>query len=270
MKRVLIAILLATICQGADTDYKVYVLGETARLDNGKKCMDMKGNLLSGKAELQKPREDNTTIATLCIDGKAIEERGYDERGGLDYAKPLKNGKAEGVAKRFYRSGKLALESPYKNGKLEGVWRSFYESGKLAQETPYKNDKAEGIAKIFYESGELEQERPFKNGVRDGIVKTYYEDGKLKGEIQYKNGKRERLAKFFYENGELERKIMYKNGAQEGETKVFRENGEIWGVFTYKNDKLVSGVCYKANGEKTPLTKVELEDWRARSKINCE
>ncbi|MDR2905049.1 MAG: toxin-antitoxin system YwqK family antitoxin [Helicobacteraceae bacterium] len=220
----MIAVLLAAACQCADTDYKVYVEGETGRFDedNGK-CLDMKGNLLLGKAEVRDTlEEDGGMVGFLCMNGEQNEERGY------------------------YNSGALKYIEPYKNGKVEGVFKFFYESGKLKYGTPYKNGKAEGIEKSFYEIG------------------------KLKSEISYKNGKRERLAKFFYENGELERKIMYKNGAQEGETKVFRENGEIWGVFTYKNDKAISGVCHKTNGETRPFTKVELENWDNKLGGTCE
>ncbi|MDR2904864.1 MAG: toxin-antitoxin system YwqK family antitoxin [Helicobacteraceae bacterium] len=191
MKRVLIAILLAAICQSADTNYKVYVVGETARFDKGK-CLDMNGNLLPDKAEAQKLDEDDTalstTIGTLCVDGEAIEERGYYESGELAYIAPLKNGKREGIATYFYKSGKLLNEAPFKNGVKDGITKTYYESGELYYVKPYKNGKIEGVATYFYESGKFKSEIPYKNDVIDGIFKGYDEDGKLKQEIAYKNG----------------------------------------------------------------------------------
>ncbi|MDR2904882.1 MAG: hypothetical protein LBU73_02905 [Helicobacteraceae bacterium] len=99
MKRFLIAILLtaaallATACQNPNEDYKVYGVGETARFDNGK-CLDMKGNLLSGKAEVRAPNIlKDVTVVALCIDGEVIETRGYDKESGklLHTAKLVKD-----------------------------------------------------------------------------------------------------------------------------------------------------------------------------------
>ncbi|MDR2905662.1 MAG: toxin-antitoxin system YwqK family antitoxin [Helicobacteraceae bacterium] len=232
MKRILIAILLAAACQGADLDkMERFNKGEcaslfsltsfffkTACLDNGK-CMDMKGNLLSGKTEVQDTLKDGTKVVMSCIDGEANEERGYFDSGKLKYIALLKNGKREGIVKYFYENGKLGAEEPYKNGKIEGIAKFLDDSGKLQEETPYKND------------------------VKDGIGKFYDKDGKLKGERVYKNNRIE-------------------------EKKVFRENGTA--IFTYKNGKIISGVCYKANGEKVPFTKDELKNWDYRGKTPCD
>ncbi|MDR2904883.1 MAG: hypothetical protein LBU73_02910 [Helicobacteraceae bacterium] len=57
--------------------------------------------------------------------------------------------------------------------------------------------------------------------------------------------------KRFYESGKLKEECAWKNGAQEGESKVYMENGKIFGVFTYNNDKAISSVCHKTNGEKS-------------------
>ncbi|MDR2904471.1 MAG: toxin-antitoxin system YwqK family antitoxin [Helicobacteraceae bacterium] len=258
MKRVLIAILLATACQSASEDYKVYdldKLGETARIDDKGKCMDMDGNLLPDKAELKKwhtkyntflGRDYNNMIKTYCVDGEAIEERGYYESGGLDYTVPIKNGKYEGVKKHFGGSDKLITTTPYKNGVVDGIKKGYYESGKLYFERPYKNDVKDGIEKTYYENGRLGMEIPYKNDVKDGIEKTYYENGNLKQET------------------------AWKNDILEGEMKVFRENGTISTLVTYKNDKVISGVCYKTNGKKVPFTEAELENSRNRLNATCD
>ncbi|MDR2906179.1 MAG: hypothetical protein LBU73_09520 [Helicobacteraceae bacterium] len=132
MKKLLNAALLTAARQSADADYKVYIVGETARFDEGKgRYVDMDGNLLSGKAEVQDTLKDGRKIGTLCIDGEAIGARVY------------------------YRSGVLEAETPFKNGELEGVVKSFYESGILREEAPYKHGIPDGIVKNYYENGKL-------------------------------------------------------------------------------------------------------------------
>ncbi|MDR2904857.1 MAG: toxin-antitoxin system YwqK family antitoxin [Helicobacteraceae bacterium] len=248
MKRVLIAILLAAVCQSADTDYKIYIVGKTARFDkdNGK-CLDMDGNLLSGKAKLQWVNQYDAADEVFCIDGEANEGRGYyDKHDRLQYITLYKNGKLEEERRYYHKSGALQYITSYKNGKVEGAVKTFYENGKLEAEIPYTNGDRDGIDKFYYESGKLKQETAWKNGVIDGIGKSYYENGKLKQED------------------------TWKNGAREGETKLFRRNGAISAVFTYKNDKAISGVCHKTNGKKRPLTKAELDNLNNGLEVNCD
>ncbi|MDR2905586.1 MAG: toxin-antitoxin system YwqK family antitoxin [Helicobacteraceae bacterium] len=244
MKKILIAILLAAVCQSANADYenadyKVYVDGKTARFYKGN-CLDMKGNLLSGKAEVRDTLKDGTMFGTSCIDGKESGTRAY------------------------YKSGALKFEIAPKDANTEEM-RSYYESGALENIIPYKNGKSEGIVKGFYESGKLKSEMPYKNGDRDGISKVYYENGRLKEEIPMDG-----IGKIYYEDGNLEKEIAFKNGTKEGEMKVLRKNGTTWGIFTYKNDKAISGVCHLTNGQKAPFTEAELENWNNGFKINCE
>ncbi|MDR2905080.1 MAG: hypothetical protein LBU73_03900 [Helicobacteraceae bacterium] len=125
----------------------------------------------------------------------------------------------------------------------------YYKDGVRGSTVPLKNGKREGVKKTFYDynNGLLKEERPYKNGVTDGIVKTYdWYDGRLKQEV------------------------AWKNGAKEGEAKVFRENGKFFAVVTYKKDKAISGVCHLTNGQKVPLTGVELENWNRGGSITCD
>ncbi|MDR2904960.1 MAG: toxin-antitoxin system YwqK family antitoxin [Helicobacteraceae bacterium] len=277
MKRILIAVLLATALLATGCTIPHYA-GKTALYDDkNKKCLDMKGNLLSGKAELRGVFKDASPLEIFCVDGERIREREYrylstrrwiERRPSLVAERTYKNGELE-VGKSFYESevfesGALRSETPYKNGKREGLAKSFYdtpffERGALRSETPYKNGKREGVAKSFYENGRLEEEIPYKNDVADGIGKTYYESGKLNEEITWKNGKT------YY---------GIDSSIREGEKKVFREDGTIWGIFTYEKDKPISGVCYKINGEKRPFTEAELENlsknWNNWLKITCD
>ncbi|MDR2904403.1 MAG: toxin-antitoxin system YwqK family antitoxin [Helicobacteraceae bacterium] len=273
MKRVLIAILLAMTCQiinasqSADSDYKIYVVNKTARVDkeNGK-CMDMDGNLLPGKAEVRKPLRDGGIFGTLCIDGEATGERNYSEEGvlykaiepkdanateargyyyngELKYITPYKNGKLEGVAKYFFQSGEVEYETPYKNGKREGVAKHFYGKDTLLSETPYENDRENGISKSYYRSGKLLSEQTYKNGFKDGNKKFYYESGELEYEVPENYGMNgdEVIVKYFYKNGKLKEEIPYKgivipyrDIVVEGIGKTYYESGELQSEIPYK------------------------------------
>ncbi|MDR2905927.1 MAG: toxin-antitoxin system YwqK family antitoxin [Helicobacteraceae bacterium] len=273
MKRVLIAILLATMCQNASEDYsgkyEVYVLNKTARVD-GNKCVDMEGNLLPGKAKMVSLKDGSTitnvfymTYETLCVDGELLNGviREYDDKTGrLRYEIPYKNGKIEGVWKGFYKNGELWLEAQYKNNVREGIQKEYsLSTGELEFETSFKDDEMDGISKDYWSGGALQYIRTYKNGKQEGIEKFFSTSGELGSETPYKNGLKNGIEKsYYYESGKLERETAWKNGAKEGETKVFRENGEIWGVFTYKKGKAISGVCHKTNGEKAPLAESEL------------
>ena len=80
-------------------------------------------------------------------------------------------------------------EIPFKNGKINGIAKRYYESGALEGEHPHINGKENGIAKVYYESGALEGEHPYINDKMNGVVKIYYENGKLAGTSTYKNNK---------------------------------------------------------------------------------
>ncbi|MDR2904996.1 MAG: toxin-antitoxin system YwqK family antitoxin [Helicobacteraceae bacterium] len=290
MKRILIAVLLATAllatgCVSPEpqaseenpvsgyklylkvSGYKVYVIGETARFDKESgKCLDMKGNLLLGKAGLEGGRGH----VILCADGEITTEMDYHESGQLAGLTPYKNGVKHGISTSYDRFGSRRYEIPYKNGKIEGVKRTFDEYyGGPKEEIPYKNDVVDGIAKI-YESRRLKEETPFKNGIVDGISKAYYESGAPRYVIPFKNGVKDGIEKFYYENGKLSQESVWKNGAKEGETKLFRRNGAISAVVTHKKDKAISGVCHLTNGQKVPLTGVELENWNRGRSITCD
>ena len=103
-------------------------------------------------------------------------------------------------------------ERNYKDGKLEGLYRKYYESGALWSEANYKDwYKPEGLYKVYYESGALKSEANYKDGNREGLEKWYYESGALESEVNYKDGKREGLAISYLENGRVFAELYYSN-----------------------------------------------------------
>lgn len=153
-----------------------------------------------------------------------VEEKNYNENGGLESIIMYKDGRENGLKKEFNESGKLTSESIYKNGLRDGITKFFYDSGNLEIESNYNNGIPEG-SKVFYESGALKQEYNLKHLKYEGISKVFYESGALQVQVNFKDGKKEGIGKSYYESGALETKIVF------------------------KNDKALSGILYKENGK---------------------
>ncbi|HXB10459.1 MAG TPA: hypothetical protein VNZ45_00620 [Bacteroidia bacterium] len=88
----------------------------------------------------------------------------------------------------------------YNAGKATGLMRTYYKSGKLEADVFFIDGKQDGTAKGYYESGKLAFETPFDNGKRNGTFKGYYENGKIKMEAIYNNDKQV-MMKEYDENG---------------------------------------------------------------------
>jgi antitoxin component YwqK of YwqJK toxin-antitoxin module len=89
----------------------------------------------------------------------------------------------------------------YKAGKAQGLMRTYYKSGKLEAEVFFIDGKQDGTAKGYYENGKLAFINPFDNGKRNGTFKGYYENGKIKMEAIYNNDKQV-MMKEYDENGQ--------------------------------------------------------------------
>ncbi len=131
-----------------------------------------------------------------------------------------KAGKAVGIARDYYKSGKLWGETPYVNGNINGLRKMYDDNGVLILTDTVFADKENGIIKIFYLNGKLKIECPFINdtsnkqavisfephgaihsyqgaeptipygisGKLNGVLKIYNEDGSLKLKTTFLNG----------------------------------------------------------------------------------
>lgn len=136
-------------------------------------------------------------------------------------------GKKNGIAKEFYRNGKLKnlqhfindtlVDSSFfyhKNGNLyaiqlylknkkEGCWKYYNTEGKLHKENCYKNDVLDGTScEYTYRTGRLLIRFNFKEGSRDGKQEVYYNNGKPKYIVYYDGGKPCLGTEEWYESGE--------------------------------------------------------------------
>lgn len=129
-----------------------------------------------------------------------------------------KEGKPAGLAREYYKSGKLRSIIPYKNGAINGILKEYNESGELIKRDTIIDNFEKGVILVYYPGGQLKSEVPFVNdrtnsgnifyddkgfcthGMTNGVARSYYESGKLKGETAYTDGER-RAIKNYDENG---------------------------------------------------------------------
>ncbi len=95
-------------------------------------------------------------------------------RDGYLYSEvTLKEGKKNGLAKRFYKNGKVNTEVHYKNNIKIDTSRWYYTNGKIYRETPYNKGKIHGIQKKYHKNGILMAEIPWVGGNRKAGLKEY-------------------------------------------------------------------------------------------------
>jgi hypothetical protein len=105
----------------------------------------------------------------------------YGINGKVESVYNVENYKLHGPARKYYDDGTtLRSELIYKEGKLEGLQKRFYESGSLYKEEPYVNGERHGLVKKYREGGSLMTEVSYKHGQPGTILKEYLTDGSLK------------------------------------------------------------------------------------------
>lgn len=89
----------------------------------------------------------------------------------------FENGLKNGVAKTYYKNGKLTEIFSYKNNKLHGNFKRYAINGVLIDDLNYINGQLNGFAKYFNIKGELIYAGNYENDVKIGKWE-YFENGK--------------------------------------------------------------------------------------------
>lgn len=94
----------------------------------------------------------------------------------------------DGIVVELYDDGSIRNIFNYKDGKRNGRAFGFYRSGKLRAIGTYREDNPIGIGRMYYENGNIMAEWEIVDG-KEKFHKEYYENGQLKEEIYYKGDK---------------------------------------------------------------------------------
>lgn len=98
-------------------------------------------------------------------------------------------GKAEGVHRQWYASGRLREERHYHTGWQEGEQRGWHESGKRAFVYQFKNDVYEGPRTEWYANGKPALAGNYHEGQEVGLQRQWFDNGTLKVNYEVRNGR---------------------------------------------------------------------------------
>ncbi len=115
--------------------------------------------------------------------------REYYDNGQVKQDMILVNGKIDGQATLWYRSGTIKEIRMFKAGLRDGLWISFNEMEKKTGEASYKDDQKEGHWRIWDDNGVLRYEMYYRKGQKAGLWIMYDESGNKTSEKRYSDDK---------------------------------------------------------------------------------
>lgn len=106
----------------------------------------------------------------------------------------------------YDNSTRKRLEINYIDGKKDGIAREYYKSGKLKQEISYVMGSKEGLSKMYHTDGKTTYKEAYYKNNHIYLRKYFYKDGKLKSEASYVDDKPSIDLKEYYKSGKLKTK----------------------------------------------------------------
>jgi|GEM_PF-561149 len=146
----------------------------------------------------------------------------------------------DGGAKVYYDdSVKVKFEGRILNGKADGLWRVYYESGKIAGAVNYVDGLASGVAMYYYDNDQQTTlaEVNFTEDLIDGVYREYYQNGKRKASVSYAEGFPDGEAEFYYDSGMIKIEGQYKKGIKDGKWVHYTETGDVIDKEKWKRDR---------------------------------
>lgn len=121
----------------------------------------------------------------VAFSGYVLEREGNQLLAKLS----IRQGKENGVAYGWYKTGRKRYERGFVNGNREGVHKGWYENGRLSFLYFFHNDKYEGEQTTFFESGHRWNTLHYVNGYEEGQQQAWNDRGRLVTNFTVKNGK---------------------------------------------------------------------------------
>lgn len=153
-----------------------------------------------------------------------------------------------------YQKGETVEEGEYKNGRKEGVWKKYFPGGKIKSEIFYVGSRPKGPYTLYYENGNIEEQGNWARTKNTGAFKRYHPNGKIAQDFTFTSGgQRTGKQTYYYANGNVRLEGTWTDGVESGEMKEYYESGDIMSVKNFNN-----GVLDKASIESyAPKTEVK-------------
>lgn len=181
---------------------------------------------------------DGRIQAELNHAGSITEAVLYSKDGeyvsGGRYVNRLKDGLWQ------YKKGeRLIATETYNGNKLDGVARKYFSSGKTAEERNWKSGIPDGVWKVFYPDGNIRMEACYVNGRLDGKMRGYNSEGGIMAEGMYRNNLKEGKWCYYGQDGQLKKERIYKGGIAEGQQEEDIEESRKLDEWIEKGGKIV-------------------------------
>lgn len=182
--------------------------------------------------------------------------------GKLAYKGAYRNGKPEGVHRKYDEEGNVVESKIYDNGVLlfegivddqglrQGPWKEYYPTGELKAEGAYKDNLKIGKWVYYYIDGQVEQTGNYMQGLVDGYWIWYYPNGQTWREEEYILGEEDGPSVEYSDSGSVIAKGNYIEGFKDGpwyfEINDHHEEGSyfegqrmgVWKQYYLDNDQL--------------------------------
>lgn len=161
--------------------------------------------------------------------------RSYNRNNHLCREFGLINTDYEGIFRRFYEDGRLAVERFYNAGRLDGFEKFWSKDGLLCDLSLYIDGEECGNKRmVYFESGMLSKEIDMNGDLPDGVEVCYNENGKISSRVIYEMGMVRDGENCVYDG---DGKIEYRNYWRNNTCKTCTEQGEFIAFGSYYRDK---------------------------------
>ncbi|MEQ9261966.1 MAG: hypothetical protein RLP14_02275 [Owenweeksia sp.] len=183
--------------------------------------------------------------------------------GKLAFKGAYRNGKAEGVHRRYDADGNVISSKIYENGivlfegivdeqgRKQGPWKEYYPDGTLKAKGSYLDDLKIEEWTYYYADGEIEQTGSYQQGLPNGAWVWYHPNGQAWREEEFFRGEEDGLSIEYSDSGAVIAKGNYIEGLKDGQWLVqVNDHKEIGNYFDgLRNGKWV----YYYNGKEETI-----------------
>ncbi len=194
-------------------------------------------------------------------DGKPWQGKAYDHKTRELFT--IKNGKKDGVFKRYDYDDKLITKGMFKNDLKEGEFITYdsdgnkkevknYKAGRLEGKTVYYNaDGSVSSSLIYKDDKPYEGKEIYQYRKGSDLIERWYEKGNVKKEVvtkdhevkkvEYLDNERKYVEIYFKGSDQLKYKYYLDKGSLEGEVVRYAKQGEVLHKSLFDKGKLISG-----------------------------
>jgi len=108
--------------------------------------------------------------------------------GTVRIKESYRDGKLDGMTRKYYPGGEISEEVEWKQGVKEGSWKQYYENGVTRLSGNYKNDLLNGAYEVYFTNSTIKIRGNYLKNKSNGIWRYYDDTGNEIYSLEYVNG----------------------------------------------------------------------------------